>query len=215
MKKINKSDEPSQLSEYRDVKPEADWNGFRNNSKRYKALKQQLIQDQKGLCAYCENNLLADKQAQGTDDFRVEHFHPKNPHEPPPNHALDWKNLLGVCTGGNQRDVIDNRFTTPDHSCDVPKKNHNWVGIILNPLYDVPAFPRYFQYIEQGNDAGKIEVDLQLCPTDLQQKAQETIDKERASNNLVNFKTRPARLKQNLAGQEQRPNLILTWQVFF
>jgi len=38
---------------------------------------------------------------------------------------------------------------------------------------------------------------------------------ERASNNLVNFKTRPARLKQNLAGQEQRPNLILTWQVFF
>jgi len=40
-------------------------------------------------------------------------------------------------------------------------------------------------------------------------------NKERASNNLVNFKTRPARLKQNLAGQEQRPNLILTWQVFF
>jgi hypothetical protein len=39
--------------------------------------------------------------------------------------------------------------------------------------------------------------------------------KERASNNFVNFKTRPARLKQNLAGQEQRPNLILTWQVFF
>jgi len=39
--------------------------------------------------------------------------------------------------------------------------------------------------------------------------------KERASNNLVNFKTRPARLKQNLAGQEQRPNWILTWQVFF
>jgi hypothetical protein len=38
---------------------------------------------------------------------------------------------------------------------------------------------------------------------------------ERASNNFVNFKTRPARLKQNLAGQEQRPNLILTWQVFF
>jgi len=31
-------------------------------------------------------------------------------------------------------------------------------------------------------------------------------NKERASNNLVNFKTRPARLKQNLAGQEQRPN---------
>jgi len=179
MKKINKSDiEPLQLSSYRAVKPEGDWDGFRKNRQRYKALKEQLIQDQKGLCAYCENNLaLADEQVQGTDDFRIEHFHPKKPHEPPPNHALDWKNLLGVCTGGNQMDVIDNRFTTPDHSCDVPKNNNNWVEIILNPLYDVPAFPRWFQYIEQGNDAGKIEVDLKLCPTDLQQKAQETIDK--------------------------------------
>jgi len=45
--------------------------------------------------------------------------------------------------------------------------------------------------------------------------AKNSISKERASNNLVNFKTRPARLKQNLAGQEQRPNWILTWQVFF
>jgi len=179
MKKINKSAiEPTQLTSYRAVKPEANWDGLRKKITRYKALKKQLIQDQKGLCAYCEIDLaLADKRDQGIDDFRVEHFHPKNPHKPPPNHALEWKNLLGVCLGGSQRNVIENRFMHSDYSCDVPKSNNNWVKVILNPLYDVPAFPRLFQYIEQGKDAGKIEVDLKLCPPHLQKKAQKTIDK--------------------------------------
>ncbi len=179
MKKINKSDiEPPELSSYRAVKPEGDWDGLRKNIQRYKAIKKQLIQEQKGLCAYCEIDLaLADEQVQGADDFRVEHFHPKKPHDPPPNHALDWKNLLGVCLGGSQRNVIDNRFTSSDYSCDVPKSSHNFEKVILNPLYDVPAFPRLFKYIEQGKDAGKIEVDLKLCPPHLQKKAQKTIEK--------------------------------------
>lgn len=181
MKKVNKSpDIPHLLRTYLEENPDDNWkDGFKQNEPDgYKDVKKQLINDQKGLCAYCEIDL-ASGHGKALDDFRVEHFHPENPHDPPPNHALDWFNLLGVCTGGNQRSVVDNRFSKPDYSCDVPKSNKNWVGFILNPLHDIPAFPRLFKYIEQGNDAGKIEVDETLCPIDLRLKAENTLQKLR------------------------------------
>lgn len=183
MKKINKGAEPSLLQSYSDNNPDDNWKSdFKpNNRDGYEAVKRTLMADQRIICAYCEIDL---KQGHGigVDDFRVEHFYPENPHNPPPNHALDWQNMLGCCNGGNQRGVTDSktRFTSPDHSCDVPKGNHIWVNDILNPLRDVPSFPRLFEFEEQGMDGegySVIMVDNTLCPPDLQDKAQQTIDK--------------------------------------
>ncbi|MFZ6750085.1 retron Ec78 anti-phage system effector HNH endonuclease PtuB [Undibacterium sp. Ren11W] len=151
MKKILKTSiVPAQLKALISTRPNADWEKFRKNKSRYKNLSKQLRQDQRGLCAYCEINLLESSSEES--DFRVEHFHPKNPHTPPPNWALEWNNLLGVCHGGTQNLAIDpTRFTTKENfCCDAPKGGTILDGIILNPLTDIPAFPAIFQYKESG-----------------------------------------------------------------
>lgn len=174
MKKVIKSTAvPELLAAYRDANPIDDWEQFRGiDPDGYKAVKASLTRDQRGLCAYCEIDL-AFGNGQGLDDFRVEHFFPKKPHEPPPNRSLDWNNLLAVCTGGNTKSLaVKGRFTSPDCSCDVPKADKNWTGSILNPLIDVPSFPRLFRYEEQS---GTMAVDETLCPPELKAKAEATM----------------------------------------
>lgn len=178
MKKVNKTfPAPPLLDNYKNTNPHDDWEQFRNNGgDGYKSVKKQLIQDQRELCAYCEIDL-RQYGGQGLDDFRVEHFFPKSPHTPPPNHALDWQNMLGVCTGGNSRGIGDaQRFTKPDYSCDEPKGDENWVGVILDPQRDIPAFPPIFEFDEQGRMAVS-----QQCPLHLQGAARSSIEKLRLS----------------------------------
>jgi uncharacterized protein (TIGR02646 family) len=63
-----------------------------------------LVIGQRCLCTYCEIKI-----ADGTSDAeigaktheqRVEHFHPKDDVNLPPNWALHWPNLWAVCQGG-------------------------------------------------------------------------------------------------------------------
>lgn len=180
MKKVLKrGDVPPLLDSYLQTNPNNDWDQFTGNDRNGHAeVKGALRVDQRGLCAYCEIDL-ALGNGNGLDDFRVEHFHPKKPHNPPPNHALNWQNLLAVCTGGNVRDLAASaRFTSPDHSCDVPKENHNWVGQILDPLTDIPAFPPLFSYEE---NSGAMLVNRASCPAHLVVKAEASIEKLRLS----------------------------------
>lgn len=174
MKKVIKSATvPTLLEAYRQANPLDDWDQFRgNNQDGYQAVKASLTFDQRSLCAYCEIDL-ASGNGKGLDDFRVEHFFPKKLHKPPPNRSLEWNNLLAVCTGGNTKFLAaKDRFTMPDCSCDVPKGSMDWTGSILNPLTDIPAFPRLFRYEEQN---GAMVVDAALCPPELKEKAEATI----------------------------------------
>lgn len=177
MKKVLKGFEPKKLSTYRNLKPEASWEEFLNRSSRKLRTREQIVVDQGGLCAYCEVDLQSASSGGLVADLRVEHFHPKSDRSTTHNWALDWQNLLGCCHGGSQRNVIDaaRRFTSPDHSCDVPKGNHNWDNVILNPLH-LPAFPCLFQY---NRSTGAIEVNLEACQKASinSDKAQDTIDK--------------------------------------
>ena len=97
MKKIKKSHiPPSNLSEYVRNNPNDEWSQFKGNDRDGGAqVKSSITSDQKGLCAYCEIDLAPGKNV-GLDDFRVDHFHPKRPHAPPPNHSLEWDNMLGA-----------------------------------------------------------------------------------------------------------------------
>lgn len=173
-KTLKRSNLQLQLNSYQQANPNNDWDQFTaNNRNGYNEVKNALRADQRGLCAYCEIDL-ALGNGEGLDDFRVEHFHPKKPHNPPPNYALNWQNLLAVCTGGNVRDLaVRTRFTSPDHSCDVPKANHNWVGQILDPLTNIPAFPPLFSYKE---NSGAMVVDTS-CPAHLVAQANASIQK--------------------------------------
>ena len=118
----------------------------------------------------------ADDEEGEVDDFRVEHFYPKNAtQEHGHNYHLDWRNLLGVCHGGSQPYVPDPewRYSSQkrDRSCDVPKGGREITNYILNPL-KIPGKIRLFRYAEHS---GRMYVDEDTCPKDLQGKARSTI----------------------------------------
>lgn len=91
------------------------------------------------------------------------------------NYHLDWRNLLGVCHGGSQPYVPDPewRYSSQkrDRSCDVPKGGREITNYILNPL-KIPGKIRLFRYAEHS---GRMYVDEDTCPKDLQGKARSTI----------------------------------------
>lgn len=183
MKRILKSkDVPALLDTFSKHRPDADWLQFKDKPGRYRQVVAQLRADQHGLCAYCEIDLLESNDREMVADCRVEHFHPKSPHAPPPNWALDWSNLLAVCHGGSNSNVIEaTRFTKPDFSCDVDKKGEDWTEHILNPLTDIPASPRIFSY----GESGRIAPDSESCPDALRPKAQASIDFLRLNANRL------------------------------
>lgn len=160
MKNIVKGSEPSLLLQYRQRSPLNNWKQFKNSTSRTDQVKKEITSNQGGICAYCEIDL---KEADSNEksDFRVEHFHPKSDDTTSYNWHLDWQNLLGCCHGGSQRDVVDTgkRFSSPDHSCDVPKDKKNLTGKILNPL-QLPAFPPVFSC---NRTTGELNVSLVNC----------------------------------------------------
>ena len=128
MKRVYKSkEEPELLRQYRLHNPEETWEHFRRRCRRgYKQVREAILRDQHGLCAYCEVGIKLAEEEGEVDDFRVEHFYPKNAtQEHGHNYHLDWRNLLGVCHGGSQPYVPDPewRYSSQkrDRSCDVPK----------------------------------------------------------------------------------------------
>lgn len=177
MKAVKKSvPGPTLLASYVAANPGNTWKQFRDSG-AYGQTKAQLHNDQRGLCAYCEINLILNPGNAIADDFRVDHFHPKSPHAPPPNWALNWTNLLGCCHGGSSKKVSEpSRYDSADPSCDVPKENFNWVGVILDPQ-QIPPLEMLFSFKSNGADAGEISVDTARCPPQLQQQAAESIDK--------------------------------------
>ncbi|MBF4223258.1 TIGR02646 family protein, partial [Vibrio anguillarum] len=150
MKTINKGVEPNRLGVFRAANPDALWGkdkksnelteeAFRCCGARYQETQQQLRTDQGNLCAYCEQDLLSGTNG-SLDDCRIEHFHPKSKRDlGEPNWGLTWDNLLAVCCGGNQSEVVDSdtRFETEpeNYSCDVPKGDKILDAIIFNPLH--------------------------------------------------------------------------------
>jgi len=178
MKNIIKGSEPGKLISYRENNPQGTWDNCKKNKNRRKEIQQRLLDDQGGLCAYCEIDLKAGFDTEAAD-FRVEHFHPKSDTSSSHNWHLDWRNLLACCHGGSMPDIVDalNRFSSPDHSCDVPKDNENWDNIILNPL-QITSFPPLFSF---SRHTGSIHVHYEHCSAANISHiiAQKTIDKLR------------------------------------
>ncbi len=178
MKRVFKRrQEPALLAAYRDRHPQEIWENFRRRCHRgYAQVKQAILEDQCGLCAYCEIGIKQARHDNEVDDFRVEHFYPKGyGNNAGHNYHLDWQNMLGVCHGGSQPGVPDAdwRFSSSkrDRSCDVPKGGREITASILNPL-ELPAEVRLFRYAEH---TGGMAVDLESCPKNLQDRAANTI----------------------------------------
>ncbi len=177
MKHVEKrAEEPERLKTYRQRFPDGTWEAFRHSRANYQAVKRAILEDQHGLCAYCEIAIQEALRPGQVDDFRVEHFYPKSASKPGAhNFHLDWRNMLGVCHGGSQPNVgdADWRFSPEqrDRSCDVLKGNKEIEGRILNPLL-LPARARIFRYNFYD---GAMAVDEKTCPPELIRPAQNTI----------------------------------------
>jgi len=174
MKSVCKSkNTPFALSKYIQSYPvgtsEHNWDCFCENTALKKEVQEQLRKDQRGICAYCEIDLIIlsnqDVQNDCKADFRVEHFHPKQDND---CWQLEWQNLFACCHGGSEKHLQEaGRFaeTRAERSCDVPKKDNVWDDSILNPL-KIPAFPPLFCYCDDGQlkvDEGNCRI-ANICP---------------------------------------------------
>ena len=178
MKRVQKSpEEPGLLARYKQRYPHDTWEKFHHRSRDgYRQVKQQILHDQHGLCAYCEINIKLTEEEDRVDDFRVEHFHPKTGTENAEcNYHLEWKNMLGACHGGSQPKVAEAGYrfskTKEDRSCDVPKGGKSINTEILNPL-QIPAKETLFSF---DSFSGAMSVDEEKCPEMLRRKAENTI----------------------------------------
>ena len=157
MKRVLKSPEPLALTNYRDAVPNGTWDDMRNDTQwggqhSYQVARAQAINDQGGLCAFCEIDIRDNDPLK----CRVEHFHPKSDLNRPPNWALEWRNMLGVCNGGSHRYVTAPGFLlepmAKNLSCDAHKDqqiqsgalSNACEGWILNPL-EIHAFQCLFK----------------------------------------------------------------------
>lgn len=157
MKRVPKGDEPQSLRAFRAAVPQSTWQGMKDDAhfggqQAYADCREITIQDQHGLCAFCEIDI------RDNDPLKchVEHFHPKSDITPAKNWALDWNNLLAVCNGGSYEHVsAAGYFLTPrdeNLSCDQHKDRMIQIrklpeaceGWILNPL-QLCASPSLFR----------------------------------------------------------------------
>lgn len=174
MKRIFKSLEPPCLEAYREANPADSWEGMRNNAHGfgqavYDCLAELALNDQGGLCAYCELDV-----SRQLNTFRVDHFVAKSLSNPQANWGLDWGNMLGCCKGGENKYVtVPNHYEKPklaNLSCDahvnrLVQKGGSKLqlddrrGVVLNPL-EIAIFPNLFQF---DTDLGELQPHPQRC----------------------------------------------------
>jgi uncharacterized protein (TIGR02646 family) len=97
---ITKLTEPQGLRNYK-IAPErlkaSPYADFCYNGARFFELREQLLREQKYVCAYCGQKLLIVENENGVAKMKTEHFTPQNDKI---ENDLNYRNLLGCCLGG-------------------------------------------------------------------------------------------------------------------
>jgi uncharacterized protein (TIGR02646 family) len=160
MKPIRKGVEPNELARYRDrfssraTPPK--WKEFKTSSERRDSVRGRLLEDQRGLCAYCEIDLT-------THDQAVEHIVPAHRTSRHEDWDLRWDNLLLTCKGGTDRLLQDGgeyRYTAPPNQescCGAHKLGEETP--ILTPL----SIPPNASLFRLGLASGELHVDECGC----------------------------------------------------
>jgi uncharacterized protein (TIGR02646 family) len=128
----------------------ADWSGFGGKA----AVREALVRDQRSVCAYCQRRI-----ADGPD-MKIEHWVARS--EPQQGQALelDWRNLLGVCSGATmlERHCDTSRGDRPLESQD----------LLLCPVEGRGPDPRrYLRYLRTGKVYAfpaneRVELDIEI-----------------------------------------------------
>lgn len=133
MKYISKGREPEVLKKFK----KDDGTKYINGGLKITEIQQQLLAEQKGLCAYCMDRIYAELGK--NTNMIVEHVKCRT------NHSalqLDYNNMLGVCFGGEKNPMMEPHC---DKSKDTPKGYH-YELIKLNPLnHNVESLIRFLE----------------------------------------------------------------------
>ncbi len=156
MKYIRKGKEPRSLKTYRST-PNANFDDINKEE-----IRSALLDEQGYLCAYCMQRISQERGRQFTniEHYRSQHRHPKL--------ALNFQNMLGVCTGneGNPKHLLH---------CDKRKALYdNSVDLTVNPI-DIRC-EKAIQYLKDGtiySNESRINKDLQETLSLNEQKLKE------------------------------------------
>jgi uncharacterized protein (TIGR02646 family) len=145
MKHIKKGHEPTELTTFKILNPNANYSDL--GKIEGESLRNALVNEQKGICAFCIGRIenvwksgIVSKDL-GEDDgpnVKVGHWIPqKEPNGLGKNLTLDYTNMLGVCKGGGRKEKFQH--------CD--KKQGN-TALTINPLD--PSVENGFSYARDG-----------------------------------------------------------------
>lgn len=120
MMNISKGKEPAALTQYKS-QPDPQYDGPQFTSVK-DAIRQQLLDEQGYLCAYCMGRIDNDQS-----NMKIEHWHSQKNY---PAKRLDYKNMLAVCCG-NEGDIPKNQH------CDTKKADQDLCYQPTNPNHDI------------------------------------------------------------------------------
>lgn len=141
MRRIDKrSQEPPALLAYRKAAdPNRSYAAFPSKDE----LREPLLEDQGWLCCYCMRRI-------DSRGMKIEHFRSQSSH---PEQALDWRNLLAACHGGEGR-------PREAQTCDTRKADED---LTLDPRTDSIRVIRYL-------GSGRLDVDAPAHIADVEQR---------------------------------------------
>ena len=128
MKHINKSSEPESFGSWKADNPDKTYALFPRKEK--KTLKKKLIQEQGGICCYCEQSIIL-------SNSHIEHFRPQDTYK---GLSLDYNNLLCSCQKEPDKE-------TPLH-CGHRKGNWFEEDLLVSPLD--PSCEDRFHFTDDG-----------------------------------------------------------------
>ncbi len=107
-------------------------------------IRQQMLEEQQYLCAYCERKI------ENETDAHIEHIKPKSFYL---EKCFDYNNLIVSCNGNQCSNVNQEDYEDNIHSCGHPKKNYFDETKFINPV-ELTDISDYFSY---HIDEGRIE----------------------------------------------------------
>jgi uncharacterized protein (TIGR02646 family) len=167
---------PAEFVAWVSAHPNASWDEFRDAQQGilYNRTRDSLTGHQRGLCAFCEINLIE-------SDREIDHWHPQSDTAGPTNWALNFDNLQACCLGGTSQGHLTtemtagNRYLEPvreNLSCGAKKGELCPEGVIYRPS-DLPRQRSVFFVDFEG----RMHADNQVCMAHRlsQQTAMQTI----------------------------------------
>ncbi|GFE93829.1 retron system putative HNH endonuclease [Acetobacter persici] len=140
MRTIIKGREPKALETYR-LSPGATFSNLPKEVK--KQIRIQLVEEQRGLCCYCQSRIRADRNG-----LKIEHWQSQS-EDKFPERQLDYTNLLGACLGGQKHGKKSPRQT---HHCDTAKDDADICFSVCDPAHPIERKIRFL-----GNGTIKAE----------------------------------------------------------